>query len=41
LNFEFEINLKISNLGFALVVFAFNLLGDWLRDRLDPQLRSV
>ncbi len=24
-----------------VVVFAFNVLGDWLRDKLDPQLRSV
>ncbi len=25
----------------ALTVFAFNLMGDWLRDRLDPRLRQL
>ena len=24
-----------------LTVFGFNLLGDWLRDRLDPRLRQL
>jgi ABC-type dipeptide/oligopeptide/nickel transport system permease subunit len=24
-----------------LVVLAFNLLGDWLRDTLDPKLRQL
>jgi len=24
-----------------LTVFAFNFLGDWLRDRLDPRLRQL
>ena len=28
-------------LAIALVVLAFNLLGDWLRDRLDPRLRRL
>jgi len=23
------------------LVYAFNFLGDWLRDRLDPRLRQV
>lgn len=29
--------------GFAifLTVFAFNFIGDWLRDRWDPRLRQV
>ncbi|MGE0748956.1 MAG: ABC transporter permease [Variibacter sp.] len=31
----------MPGIAILLVVFAFNLLGDWLRDRLDPQLRSV
>lgn len=31
----------LPGIAILLVVFAFNLLGDWLRDRLDPQLRSV
>jgi len=25
----------------GLVVFSFNTLGDWLRDRLDPKLRQL
>ena len=28
-------------LAIFLVVFAFNFLGDWLRDRLDPRLRQL
>jgi ABC-type dipeptide/oligopeptide/nickel transport system permease subunit len=24
-----------------LTIFGFNLLGDWLRDHLDPRLRGV
>lgn len=28
-------------LGILLTVLAFNMLGDWLRDTLDPQLRQV
>jgi peptide/nickel transport system permease protein len=28
-------------LAIAAVVLAFNLLGDWLRDRLDPKLRQL
>lgn len=28
-------------LALTLVVFAFNTLGDWLRDRLDPKLRQL
>jgi peptide/nickel transport system permease protein len=28
-------------LAIMLVVLAFNLLGDWLRDKLDPKLRNV
>lgn len=28
-------------LAILLVVLAFNLLGDWLRDRLDPKLRQM
>jgi len=31
----------MPGIAILLVVFAFNLLGDWLRDRLDPQLRAV
>ncbi len=31
----------MPGIAILLVVFAFNLLGDWLRDWLDPQLRSV
>jgi peptide/nickel transport system permease protein len=31
----------MPGLAIILVVFAFNLLGDWLRDRLDPQLRGL
>jgi len=31
----------MPGVAILLVVFAFNLVGDWLRDRLDPQLRSV
>jgi ABC-type dipeptide/oligopeptide/nickel transport system permease subunit len=25
----------------TMVVIAFNLFGDWLRDRLDPKLRQL
>ena len=28
-------------LAIFLVVFAFNFLGDWTRDRLDPRLRQL
>jgi peptide/nickel transport system permease protein len=28
-------------LAIAAVVLAFNLLGDWLRDHLDPKLRQL
>ena len=28
-------------IALALVVFSFNTLGDWLRDRLDPKLRQL
>jgi peptide/nickel transport system permease protein len=31
----------MPGVAILLVVFAFNLVGDWLRDRLDPQLRGV
>jgi peptide/nickel transport system permease protein len=31
----------MPGVAILLVVFAFNLIGDWLRDRIDPQLRSV
>ena len=28
-------------LAIVLTVLSMNLLGDWLRDRLDPRLRNV
>ena len=28
-------------LAITLTVFSLNLLGDWLRDRLDPKLKQV
>ena len=28
-------------LALAITVLAFNLFGDWLRDRLDPKLRQL
>jgi peptide/nickel transport system permease protein len=28
-------------LAIMLTVLSLNLLGDWLRDRLDPKLRNV
>jgi peptide/nickel transport system permease protein len=28
-------------LAIVMVVLAFNFLGDWLRDRLDPKRRNV
>lgn len=31
----------MPGIAILVVVFAFNVLGDWLRDKLDPQLRSV
>ena len=31
----------IPGLAITLVVLAFNLFGDWLRDRLDPKLRQL
>jgi peptide/nickel transport system permease protein len=31
----------IPGVAITLVVLAFNLFGDWLRDRLDPKLRQL
>jgi peptide/nickel transport system permease protein len=31
----------IPGVAIMLLVIAFNMLGDWLRDRLDPKLRQV
>ena len=31
----------LPGLAITLVVLAFNLFGDWLRDRLDPKLRQL
>jgi peptide/nickel transport system permease protein len=31
----------LPGLAIMIVVFSFNLVGDWLRDRLDPRLRNV
>jgi peptide/nickel transport system permease protein len=31
----------LPGLAILLVVLAFNLLGDWLRDTLDPKLRQL
>jgi peptide/nickel transport system permease protein len=31
----------IPGMAIMLVVLAFNLIGDWLRDILDPKLRQV
>jgi peptide/nickel transport system permease protein len=31
----------LPGLAIMLVVLAFNLLGDWLRDTLDPKLRQL
>jgi peptide/nickel transport system permease protein len=31
----------LPGLAIMIVVFSFNLVGDWLRDRLDPHLRNV
>ena len=31
----------IPGVAITLVVIAFNLFGDWLRDRLDPKLRQL
>lgn len=31
----------LPGLAILLVVLSFNLLGDWLRDRLDPKLRQI
>jgi peptide/nickel transport system permease protein len=31
----------IPGIAITLTVFAFNLFGDWLRDRLDPKLRQL
>lgn len=31
----------VPGIVILLVVFSFNLVGDWLRDRLDPNLRNV
>jgi ABC-type dipeptide/oligopeptide/nickel transport system permease subunit len=32
---------SFPGLAILLVVLAFNLLGDWLRDTLDPKLRQL
>jgi peptide/nickel transport system permease protein len=32
---------SLPGLAILLVVLAFNLLGDWLRDTLDPKLRQL
>jgi peptide/nickel transport system permease protein len=31
----------VPGIAIMLVVLAFNLFGDWLRDRLDPKLRQL
>jgi peptide/nickel transport system permease protein len=31
----------IPGLAITMVVIAFNVFGDWLRDRLDPKLRQL
>ena len=31
----------IPGVGIGLLVMAVTLLGDWLRDRLDPRLRQI
>jgi peptide/nickel transport system permease protein len=31
----------MPGIAIMIVVFSFNLVGDWLRDRLDPHLRNV
>ena len=31
----------IPGIAITLGVLAFNLFGDWLRDRLDPKLRQL
>jgi peptide/nickel transport system permease protein len=31
----------IPGIAIMLIVIAFNMLGDWLRDRLDPKLRQL
>jgi peptide/nickel transport system permease protein len=31
----------LPGLAILLIVLAFNLLGDWLRDTLDPKLRQA
>ena len=31
----------VPGLAIALIVMAFTLLGDWLRDRVDPRLRQL
>ena len=31
----------VPGLAIMIVVFSFNLVGDWLRDRLDPHMRHV
>jgi peptide/nickel transport system permease protein len=28
-------------IAIAMMVMAFNLIGDWLRQRLDPHLRNI
>ena len=33
--------LEIWGMAIAAVVLSFNLLGDWLRDHLDPKLRQL
>jgi peptide/nickel transport system permease protein len=31
----------IPGVAITMVVIAFNVFGDWLRDRLDPKLRQL
>jgi peptide/nickel transport system permease protein len=31
----------MPGLAILLVVFSYNLVGDWVRDVLDPQLRNI
>jgi peptide/nickel transport system permease protein len=31
----------LPGIAITMVVLTFNLLGDWLRDRLDPKLRQL
>ena len=36
-----SIPIILPGLAIMLVVLSMNLLGDWLRDRLDPKQRQV